>query len=128
MKATYGLLLITLLLSGCSSGSMSLGGNTDKLSREYITQHVVVGKTTKSDVRRDFGEPESGRISIKANGEESWYYSVDEGFNLMNAAASIIPISGASTAANVANSQSKQDTNSLMIWFDKNGIVRNWVR
>lgn len=128
MKATYGLILIVSLLAGCSSGGMSLGGNTDKLSREYVTQHLIVGKTTKADVRRDFGEPESGRISIKSNGEETWYYAVDKGFDLMGAAASMIPISGASSAASVANSQNKEDTNSLMIWFDKNGVVRNWDR
>ncbi|MEW5289358.1 hypothetical protein ABW286_09215 [Erwinia papayae] len=107
---------------------MSVGGNSDKLSREYISQHITVGKTTKSDVRRDFGTPASGRISIKSDGSESWYYPVDSGYDLLGAAASLIPISGASTAANVASSNNTKDTNSLMIWFDKNGIVTNWIR
>lgn len=128
MKALLSLVLSTLLLVGCSSGGMSLGGNADKLSHEYVTQHIVVGKTTKSDVRRDFGEPPSGRISYSSNGTESWYYPVDEGYDLMGAAASLVPISGASSAASVANSQNKKDVNSLMIWFDKNGKVTSWSR
>lgn len=128
MKTLMILAVSVLLLVGCSSGGMSLGGNEDKLSHEYISQHVIVGKTTKADVRRDFGEPKSGHISYSSDGKESWYYPVDEGFNLMGAAASLVPISGASSAASVANSQNQKDVNSLMIWFDKNGVVTRWSR
>ncbi|WP_409160421.1 hypothetical protein [Pectobacterium sp. B2J-2] len=128
MKALPSIVLSALLLAGCSSGGISLGGNEDKLSHEYLTKHLIVGKTTKSDVRRDFGEPEPRFISFDSSGTEIWYYPVDEGFDLIGAAASLVPISGASSAAKVANNQSGKGAQPLVISFDKNGVVESWLR
>ncbi|MBL3098571.1 hypothetical protein ELO19_28530, partial [Klebsiella pneumoniae] len=70
----------------------------------------------------------SGHTTVTASGKESWYYSVDKGINLVSLAGSMIPVTGASQAADAVDKSSQKDSNSLMIFFDEKGVVENWVR
>ena len=63
---------------------------------------------------------------MTASGKESWYYSVDKGINLVSLAGSMIPVTGASQAADAVDKSSQKDSNSLMIFFDEKGVVENW--
>ncbi len=74
------LFLVVFALTGCSG--TTIGGNEDKLTPAYLKQHLIVGKTTKAEVRQYFGAPDSGHTTVTASGKESWYYSVDKGINL----------------------------------------------
>ncbi|VTT28087.1 lipoprotein [Klebsiella pneumoniae] len=105
VKVFFVVFILSSLLTGCSTGSFSVGGNNDKLKRDYVEQHLIEGKSTKADVRRDFGEPPKGNITYNSDKEEVWSYPADSGFNLADAAASIITGVLASEAARVANSQ-----------------------
>ncbi|MDM7295593.1 hypothetical protein QUH34_15035, partial [Klebsiella pneumoniae] len=53
---------------------------------------------------------------------------VDKGINLVSLAGSMIPVTGASQAADAVDKSSQKDSNSLMIFFDEKGVVENWVR
>ncbi len=118
--------ILLFALIGCSG--TTIGGNEDKLSPTYLKQHLIVGKTTKAEVRQYFGAPDAGHTTVTASGKESWYYSVDKGINLVSLAGSMIPVTGASQAADAVDKSSQKDSNSLMIFFDEKGVVENWVR
>ncbi|HDU5780464.1 lipoprotein [Klebsiella pneumoniae] len=120
------LFLVVFALTGCSG--TTIGGNEDKLTPAYLKQHLIVGKTTKAEVRQYFGAPDSGHTTVTVSGKESWYYSVDKGINLVSLAGSMIPVTGASQAADAVDKSSQKDSNSLMIFFDEKGVVENWVR
>ena len=116
------LFLVVFALTGCSG--TTIGGNEDKLTPAYLKQHLIVGKTTKAKVRQYFGAPDSGHTTVTASGKDS----VDKGINLVSLAGSMIPVTGASQAADAVDKSSQKDSNSLMIFFDEKGVVENWVR
>lgn len=86
------ILLISLLLSGCVSNLV--GGPS--LSHEETQKNIIVGQTTKEQVRAKYGEPDS--IGREKSGEV-WVYR-----NKPSSAGDIVT-STASTAATVATSQ-----------------------
>lgn len=100
------LFLVVFALTGCSG--TTIGGNEDKLTPAYLKQHLIVGKTTKAEVRQYFGAPDSGHTTVTASGKESWYYSVDKGINLVSLAGSVIPVTGASQAADAVDKSSQK--------------------
>jgi hypothetical protein len=51
----FYLFLVVFALTGCSG--TTIGGNEDKLTPAYLKQHLIVGKTTKAEVRQYFGAP-----------------------------------------------------------------------
>src|SRR5690606_20538103 len=50
------LLLSTFLLLSACAGTGGIGGQ-DRMSPEYLRQHLAKGKTTKADVQQMFGTP-----------------------------------------------------------------------
>ena len=56
------LFLVVFALTGCSG--TTIGGNEDKLTPAYLKQHLIVGKTTKAEVRQYFGAPDSGHTTV----------------------------------------------------------------
>ena len=125
MKKILVATAIALTLAGCaSSGNQQLSKETEVSVKSKLQE----GKTTKAEVRQYFGAPDSGHTTVTASGKESWYYSVDKGINLVSLAGSMIPVTGASQAADAVDKSSQKDSNSLMIFFDEKGVVENWVR
>ncbi len=47
----------TLCDNACRRVSGFVGGNRDKINASYAREHLIIGKTTKAEVRRLFGEP-----------------------------------------------------------------------
>ncbi|MBZ5763064.1 hypothetical protein LAV84_26285 [Rhizobium sp. VS19-DR104.2] len=113
------------MLAGCVNPYV--GGNVDKINPEYARQHLIRGKTTKEEVRRAFGEPSPSLSSIQSNGTEDWVYTAEKGTNMLDAASSLIPVAGISTASHIAQSGRRDSQYQLLkIWFDKRGIVDRW--
>lgn len=110
------------MLTGCVAPNV--GGNTDKMNTSYVQQHVIVGKTTKDDVQKLFGNP--GEKNSDSSGEEMWYYDRNGGTNVLSAAGSILPVPGLYTAGRMSEASQTRGANLLQITFDKRGIVRRW--
>lgn len=79
----------TLLLSGCLSGITT----SNSLSQDGLRENLVVGKTTKADVKKVYGEPTS--IAKKRSGD-TWVYVFEP--SKMNSAMSGVA-QGATSAA-----------------------------
>ena len=127
-RSLFLLGILSFSLAGCAS--YTVGGNQDKFTREHVTKNLIVGKTTKNDVIRNFGQPDPDKVAIYSDGTETWYYYGKAGFDLLSAAGSLVPVSGASQAASVAKNttEDKKGRDSLAIHFDKNDVVSSWSR
>ncbi len=116
------------MLAGCVSGFV--GGNRDKINASYAREHLIIGKTTKAEVRRLFGEPSPTLSSVDSDGEEGWVYTTDSGTNVLSAASNAlpVPVPALSSAAYIASSnQGAQGNHLLKIWFNARGVVRRWA-
>lgn len=72
MKA-FALVALGLALTGCAAPGQQQGTQApQKFDVAYISQNLVSGKTTSSDVVSHFGHPDSR--SMASNGEERWTY------------------------------------------------------
>lgn len=115
MKATINkpliaaALALSIGLTGCATGNTSLSTE----SRGTLQQKLVKGKTTKSDVVSNFGEP-SERGS--EGGKEYWAYQFAQ-----SSAKSFIPF------ATLATGSSGTTGKYLRIYFDKKGVVDNYT-
>jgi outer membrane protein assembly factor BamE (lipoprotein component of BamABCDE complex) len=97
---------LTLILVGFSGCSVKTGNtNLENMSQSHIQKVIIKGKTTQNEIRGRFGEPSS--TSILPTGEQSWMY--------MFAKARSGFFSGTSRGR------------TLIIMFDKNGIVKNYT-
>ena len=65
---------------------------------------------------------------VSMNGETVQAHRLAAAQNLVSLAGSMIPVTGASQAADAVDKSSQKDSNSLMIFFDEKGVVENWVR
>lgn len=106
--------LSIVLLVGCASTA----GN-DKImnhSQSSVEQIIVVGKTTKSDARAEFGEPTA--ITLNDSGSENWVYTfaraTPKGVNY-------VPI------VNLFARGVDVSTKKMVILFDKNGVAQKVV-
>lgn len=107
------LTLTTVAFTGCAS---TMGNSSIKSeSNQTLSQKLIKGKTTESQVARMFGQPESK--SFSGNGDPIWSYQRN---TLHVGILSYVPIVGL-----FANDQT--DTNKLLIiLFNKKGVVKNW--
>ena len=98
-----------LSLGGCVSvtGSESVKDAT----QENIKQRIIVGKSTKADVKRELGEPMTQDWD---DGKEHWHYSYSTGHG---SAASYLPIVGLFAQHVEVHSRG------VDVYFRKNGIV-----
>ena len=129
-KMRLCLLFSLVLLTACSSPPI-LGGNEDKLTVDYIKQHIVVKKSTKADVESAFGKPNVHHVNSDG-AEETWTYYVEQGRNLMGFATMLVPGGTGSVAATdaIQSGASKRtvDANTLNVVFNSQGIVTGWSR
>ena len=109
----FMLALSVFALAGCAA---SMGNSSIKSeSNQKLSQKLIKGKTTESQVAQMFGQPESK--SFAGNGDPIWSYqrNVER-----NGILSYVPVVGL-----FANAQT--DTNKVLaILFNKKGIVKNW--
>jgi hypothetical protein len=125
IKTRRQMVLIVLLLG--LNACASIAGSEDKMSREYITQHVIIGKTTQADLRALYGEPSFKNESSFVGS----FWSYDEtqiNPNYALDALRYLPWMGktADTIVNDAvSSQRKKTSRSLGIYFDDAGVVTN---
>lgn len=111
---TFG---VCLSLSACQtiSGGNSMGGE-DKYAPAVLSKNLVTGVTTSQEVRAIYGTPNSTQEGKE--GPSLWVYNPDTGFsNLLDQAASLIPLYGTNAAAD----QFKNDR-ALYIHFENNRV------
>ena len=116
MKKIALLLMLTLSTAAFTGCAASMGNSSIKNeSNQSLSQKLIKGKTTESQVSLMFGQPESK--SFAGNGDPIWSYSRN---TVHNGVLSYVPIVGL-----FANAQT--DTNKVLaILFNKKGIVKNW--
>lgn len=109
--------IIVILCMFSFSGCMSSGNTVLKNENEQtITQKIIEGKTTQSQIQSMFGSPISK--SFTDGGLEIWEYSFTE---QRLTTTSYIPL------VSVFSSGSKGKTKELRILFDKNSIVKKYT-
>lgn len=110
----FMIILASIALFGCASTA----GN-DRIkdhSQDTISQSIVVGKSTKSDVRKEFGEPTA--ITLNDSGSENWTYTFARA---TPKAINFVPIIGLfARGADVS-------TKKVVILFDASGIAQKVV-
>jgi hypothetical protein len=101
------------LLSGCASvGNDSIADATP----ESVSGQLVKGRTTQEQVRGIYGDP--ARTSFTDSGNEIWEYD----FSRMHAKpTNFIPY------VNLISSGAEGDKKSLVIFFDRSKIVRQYT-
>ena len=102
-------MIAAALLTGCATGNTSISGE----SSTSVQQKLVKGKTTKSEVVSNFGEP--GERGF-AEGKEYWSYNTTQ-----TSAKSFIPFAG------LATGNSGMTGKYLRIFFDKKGVVDTYT-
>ena len=105
--------LSSALLSGCaSSGNDSIADATT----ESVSAQLVRGKSTQEHVRGLYGDPT--KTSFTDSGNEIWEYE----FSRMHAKpTNFIPY------VNLVASGAEGDKKSLVIFFDKSKVVRQYT-
>src|ERR1700730_5343646 len=105
--------LSSALLSGCASvGNESIADATP----ESVSAQLVKGKTTQEDVRGLYGAPAKTSFTDSAN--EIWEYD----FSRMHSKpTNFIPY------VNLIHSGAEGDKKSLVIFFDKSKVVRQYT-
>lgn len=105
--------LSLVLLGGCASvGNESIAD----ASQESVSAQLVKGKTTQEQVRGLYGDP--AKISFTDSGNEIWEYD----FSRMHSKpTNFIPY------VNLVYSGAEGDKKSLVIFFDKTKLVRQYT-
>lgn len=103
-----------MALVGCTatSGNSKIKDHT----QDTVDQTIVVGKTTKADVKADLGEPTA--ITLNDNGSENWTYVFS---NATAKGVSYVPI------VNLFARGADVNTKKVIILFDKKGVVQKAV-
>lgn len=113
-KITHVLIAMSCMVfvAGCaSSGNKVLKEETSTT----VAQKIVKGKSTKADVRATYGDPMT--TSFTDSGNEIWKYEFVKGHVK---ATNYIPI------VNLFASGTTGDKKELVVFFDKDGIVKNY--
>lgn len=117
MRLGIKVLLLTsalLITTGCAvkSGNEKLG----TVEKEKVQQALVRGKSTKDDVKTFLGDPD--KTDFDNNSLEKWTYThVRKDAKFVN----YIPI------VNWFGSGTNDTTKTLVVIFDDNGIVKNYI-
>lgn len=105
--------LSLVLLGGCASvGNESIAD----ASQESVSAQLVKGKTTQEQVRGLYGDP--AKISFTDSGNEIWEYDFSR---VHSKPQNFIPY------VNLISSGAEGDKKSLVIFFDKSKIVRQYT-
>jgi outer membrane protein assembly factor BamE (lipoprotein component of BamABCDE complex) len=117
------LVMMLAMLAACSN--MNGGSGEDKMSMDYLKQHLIVGQTTKAQVQELFGTP--GYKAEKPDGADYWSYDEDQinGKDMVSEVAKYVPGLGSMGSA-AANSQARKTARQLSIGFNKNGTVNRF--
>ncbi len=108
-----GLAFALVILSGCAStGNQSLKKETEAT----VAKTIIIGKTTKAEVKAHFGSPIS--TSFTDGGLEIWNYSLAK---MHAGGANFIPVYN--LFAGSANGTAK----SLVILFDEKDVVKKFT-
>jgi len=99
-------ILSALVLAACS---MVPENSPPRETKESINQKIGKGKTTKAEVKAMFGEPSS--TASKDRGSEEWRYKMP---------------SPPSTGFNKFFSSGTEKDKTLLVDFDRRGIVTNY--
>jgi hypothetical protein len=105
--------LACALLAGCASvGNESIADATS----ESVSAQLIKGRTTQQDVRAVYGDP--SKTSFTDSGNEIWEYN----FSRMHSKpTNFVPY------VNMIHSGAEGDKKSLVIFFDKTKIVRQYT-
>lgn len=105
--------LLSALLSGCASvGNESIADATP----ESVSAQLIKGKSTQEQVRGLYGDPTT--TSFTDSGNEIWQYD----FSRMHSKpTNFIPY------VNLIQSGAEGDKKSLVVFFDKSKIVRQYT-
>jgi outer membrane protein assembly factor BamE (lipoprotein component of BamABCDE complex) len=105
--------LLFVLLSGCASvGNESIADATP----ESVSAQLIKGKTTQENVRGLYGDP--AKTAFTDSGNETWEYD----FSRMHSKpTNFIPY------VNLIHSGAEGDKKSLVIFFDKSKVVRQYT-
>ncbi len=124
MKKLFILVIPTLalFLNGCQTMDDSFlnkidASQVEKENSDTISSKIIKGKTTKDEILKAFGKPQSR--SKSDNGREYWTYS-DMNFNTN--LATYVPIPFVSSIFGGTKAQSKR----LIISFSKSGVVESY--
>ncbi|OZI17138.1 hypothetical protein CAL19_14935 [Bordetella genomosp. 7] len=118
------LLLSTFLLLSACAGTGGIGGQ-DRMSPEYLRQHLAKGKTTKADVQQMFGTPRYK--TDDSDGSSYWSYSERQiNGNLFTQAMEYLPSLGYAADTAIDVGQGPKTRRSLDIWFDTRGRLSSY--
>jgi len=105
--------IVAIGMSGC--GVKSGNKVIFSMSKDDMAKTIIKGKTKKEEISKALGEPQS--VDFTGTGDEKWLYkNVASTAKLTN----FIPIVGA------LSSGTNDKTRTLVIIFDKQGIVSNY--
>lgn len=117
------LIAAAMLASIVGCANMGTGGE-DRLSRNYIEQHLTVNKSTKENVRALYGEP--SYKSESSNREDYWSYDENQiNSDYVSQVLRFLPGLGAVGDAAVA-SQGPKTSRSLSFVFNSSGVLRSF--
>ncbi|ARP81928.1 hypothetical protein CAL12_14625 [Bordetella genomosp. 8] len=121
-----GLIAVLLLSTLAACANMNGGNGEDKMSMNYLKQHLVVNKTTKADVLQMFGEPRYK--DEQPDGADYWSYSEDQinGKDYLGEASKYLSGMAGSFGSAAAQSQQRKTDRDLNIFFNAKGTVRNF--
>jgi len=115
---TLGMTAVALV--GCTT-SMSIGNDSiAKVTQASLKNELVKGKTTEAAVRKDFGDPAG--IKYTDNGNVVWQYMYQSSKH-KGSAKNYIP----GYALFHHKYSGKMHVKQLMIYFDKAGILKNYI-
>lgn len=104
--------LVAAVMSGCASvGVQQLKDE----SASTVSEKIIKGKSTKDDVRKAFGDPTE--TSFTDGGNELWRYKYTHSTSKPQ---NFIPV------INLFASGADVDKKELVVFFDDNGIVKNY--
>ena len=116
MKKVLLFLMLTLSVTALAGCAASMGNSSMKgESNSSLSQKLIKGKTTESQVAGMFGQPYTK--SFAGNGDPEWSYTRN---TERNGVLSYVPVVGL-----FANAQTDTNKN-LTILFNKKGVVKNW--
>ena len=105
-----------LALSGCANQGSTVLKN---VSESEVESRIVVGKTTRDEVRTLYGSPLETKYTDV--GLEIWTYQYDDttGLNAENVASVVFTLG-------LAGSKQTGDRKELVVLFDENNIVKRF--
>ncbi len=111
---SFILVLSLMFLSGCADGM----GNSriSNQSNQTLSRKIIKGKTTESQIKQMFGEPE--KTTFNGRGDLMWEYKYQHAHDTV---AAYIPV------VNLFSKDIKGHNKTLVILFNKKGIVKNYA-